>query len=194
MGITFSRLLRNQRGAMFGLDARIALGIFGGLSVIAGAAVFGTISETNRTALVTEMDNIAKGYINHVFDTGVQVRSVATMTTANADASFNYLITNVGSTLNWNGPYVTASSNDHPRYGNYGVLRGRIDATGVPDGTCATGICGAWLRISTVPDEVIDAVDLAIDGGASADRANGNCRADNTAATQESIYYLMTRM
>ena len=115
MGIAFSRLLRNQRGAMFGLDARIALGIFGGLSVIAGAAVFGTISETNRTALVTEMDNIAKGYINHVFDTGVQVRPVATMTTANADASFNYLITNVGNTLNWNGPYVTASSNDHPR-------------------------------------------------------------------------------
>lgn len=182
----------SQRGAMFGLDARIALGIFGGLSVIAGAAVFGTISETNRTALVTEMDNIAKGYINHVFDTGVQVRSVATMTTANADASFNYLITNLGSTLNWNGPYVTASSNDHPRYGNYGVLRGRLDASGVPDGTCAAGICAAWLRITTVPDEVIDAVDQSIDG--TLDRANGNCRADNTAATQESIYYLMTRM
>ncbi len=30
----------SQRGAMFGLDARIALAIFGGLSIVTGASLY----------------------------------------------------------------------------------------------------------------------------------------------------------
>ena len=36
-----------NKGAMFGLDARIALAIFGALSVISGAALYSTIQEAD---------------------------------------------------------------------------------------------------------------------------------------------------
>lgn len=67
------RLLTNQRGAMFGLDARVALAIFAGLSAIAGTAVFSAVRDTRVTGVLTEFDNISKGYINFVFDTGVDI-------------------------------------------------------------------------------------------------------------------------
>ena len=35
-----------KKGAMFGLDARIALAIFGALSVISGAALYSAIKES----------------------------------------------------------------------------------------------------------------------------------------------------
>ncbi len=43
-----------NRGAMFGLDARIALAIFGALSVISGAALYSAIKESRITSLLTE--------------------------------------------------------------------------------------------------------------------------------------------
>ena len=65
-------LLSSQRGAMFGLDARVALAIFAGLSAIAGTAVFSAVRDTRVTGVLTEFDNISKGYINFLFDTGIE--------------------------------------------------------------------------------------------------------------------------
>jgi len=45
----------NNKGAMFGLDSRIALAIFGALSVISGAALYSAIQEAKATALYNEL-------------------------------------------------------------------------------------------------------------------------------------------
>lgn len=42
-----------NKGAMFGLDARIALAIFGALSVISGAALYSAIQESSTVKITT---------------------------------------------------------------------------------------------------------------------------------------------
>ena len=54
--------LKSQTGALFGMDARITLAIFSGLSVIAGTAGYGYIQQTQVTALATELcDDLLQG-------------------------------------------------------------------------------------------------------------------------------------
>ena len=53
-------LLKKQCGAMFGLDARIALAIFGALSVIVGATLYNTIQHTKVITLHQEFVEIEK--------------------------------------------------------------------------------------------------------------------------------------
>ena len=59
-----------NKGAMFGLDARIALAIFGALSVISGAALYSAIQNSKVTAAITEMNEVGKAWEAHYLDTG----------------------------------------------------------------------------------------------------------------------------
>ena len=84
----------NKKGAMFGLDARIALAIFGALSVISGAALFSAIQDAKVTAMVVSFENIAKSYEAFYIDTGVH------------DKHGCHLNTNVPAIAGWKGPYT----------------------------------------------------------------------------------------
>jgi hypothetical protein len=162
---------KSQRGAMFGLDARVALAIFGGLSAIAGTAVFSAVRDTRVTGVLTEFDNISKGYINHVFDTGVDITQDATVTPGSdggtGTAGFKNLYRDANGTLNWNGPYVTIATNLHAAgYGQFALRDGRIDGNwGTPPGTNPAGsIGGKWLTLSAVPCEIAGDLKRKIDG------------------------------
>jgi hypothetical protein len=48
---------------MFGLDARIALAIFGALSVISGAALYSAIQDARVTAIVITYNRVFKIFI-----------------------------------------------------------------------------------------------------------------------------------
>ena len=195
--------LRSQRGAMFGLDARIALAIFAGLSVIAGMAVFGTIRQTDVTALVSEFDNIGKGYINYAFDTGVDITPGAT-----AGLGFSALYENTPTeTLGWNGPYITRSTDQHPRFGVYDIIQARIDtqwASGSPTAIAASpAINGAWVELTNVPCEIANDLDRAIDGDTDAVAAgiqllpnDGNLRHESpcAAGSTGTVHYLLSRL
>ena len=185
---------RSQRGAMFGLDARIALAIFAGLSVIAGMAVFGTIRQTDVAALVSEFDNISKGYINYAFDTGIDIPVGAT---AGLGFAGLYEPTAVGppaAPLGWNGPYITRSTDNHPKFGTYDIVRGDIDSAAVvPD---ATGtIPGAWLELTGIPCELAKDLDSEVDGDAVATPTTGNIRHIDPCADGAitDIYFLLSR-
>lgn len=198
---------RNQRGAMFGLDARVALAIFGGLSAIAGTAVFSAVRDTRVTGVLTEFDNISKGYINHVFDTGVDITQDASVTPGvdggTGTAGFKNLYRNANNTLNWNGPYITIATNLHPAgYGQFALRDGRIDGTWtVPPGTNPAGsIRGKWLTLSGVPCEIAGDLKRKIDGQ-NADGTpalpndNGNFRhAACTPGNSVLVSYLVSRL
>ena len=195
-----AKTLRSQRGAMFGLDARIALAIFAGLSVIAGMAVFGTIRQTDVTSLVSEFDNIGKGYINYAFDTGVDINPGAT--TGLGFAAL-YEDTPV-STLGWNGPYITRATKQHPRFGQYDIIQGRIDTDAAPPAAVsASAINGAWVSLTNVPCEIANDLDEAVDGDTDAATAGiqldpdaGNLRHDTpcAAGSTGTVYYLLSRL
>ncbi len=164
--MTQQHLLRSQKGAMFGLDARIALAIFGGLSVIAGAAIIGVISQTNVNALATECDNLAKGYISMVLDTGVDSTTFADLYADNSNSG-------------WAGPYITMRQATHQKYytgtsgeGTWSLVEGREDTSAVPPATCSAGVCSIWAKLTTVPTKTTDALDLVIDGVAGATAGN----------------------
>ena len=192
--------LRSQRGAMFGLDARIALAIFAGLSVIAGMAVFGTIRQTDVTSLVSEFDNIGKGYINYAFDTGVDVTPGAT--TGLGFAAL-YEDTPVD-TLGWNGPYITRATKQHPRFGQYDIVQGRIDTDAAPPASvAAAAINGAWVELTEVPCEIANDLDSAVDGdtdpvtaGEQLDPTAGNLRHSTTCApgSRGTVWFLLSRL
>ena len=184
--------LKSQRGAMFGLDARIALAIFGGLSVITGAALFGSISQTKITALTTEFDNFSKAYTNVVLDTGIDT------------LDFRDLYTDQSVTVGWNGPYITRPSASHTIYGTYSLWGGQTtDGSAVPaELGCASGTpqviaaspsdnCAVWLVLSNIEQQIGENLEKVIDGttAAAADLTNGNLR-----WVGDTVYYKIARI
>ncbi|HAG52695.1 MAG TPA: hypothetical protein DCL21_02800 [Alphaproteobacteria bacterium] len=63
-------MINSQKGAMFGLDARIALAIFGALSVISGAALYSAIQNAKAISLLTELQEVGKATESYYLDTG----------------------------------------------------------------------------------------------------------------------------
>lgn len=144
---------KSQRGAMFGLDARLALVIFGTLSVVAGATMINYVSQTNTTAMVTEMNNLSSGYNNFKLTTGADT------------LKFDHLIRPSGH-IGWSGPYLTINTNNHPIYGEFNLVQGPENVSGDPTViTCKRRqLCYVWLKLTEVPTQVAIAVDQAVDG------------------------------
>ena len=90
-----------KKAAMFGLDARIALAIFGALSVISGAALYSAIQEAKITRIITTFNEFEKGLASYLIDTGsdvpVHLAAAHEVTTLELAES-----TKAG----WNGPYL----------------------------------------------------------------------------------------
>ena len=164
---TISKNMRSQRGAMFGLDARIALAIFGGLSVVAGAAIISAITETGASALATELDNIQKGYVHYVLENSLD--------TLDESALF--------------GVYVQGTTS-HPKYGSYTLAQDDADSTAdvleasATTGTdqCAAGgaLCFIWLRLTAVDSSVALELEKKYDDSTA---ANNVTASDNDAGT-----------
>ena len=93
---------KTNRGAMFGLDARIALAIFGALSVISGAALYSAIQSANAEAWRQNFNEIAKASEAYYLDTG----SALTYTNSGYVANIGELISNIESRSGWKGPYI----------------------------------------------------------------------------------------
>ena len=91
-----------KKGAMFGLDARIALAIFGALSVISGAALYSAIQEAKITSFYTELVELNKAYEAYYLDT-------ASIDMSSNLGDIEVLIENYSSEDDWNGPYIQAS-------------------------------------------------------------------------------------
>jgi len=94
----------NKKGAMFGLDARIALAIFGALSVISGAALYSAIQEARSTAYYQNATEIGKAIEAYYLDAGKNLDfDNSTLGYIKAED----IINNTGEN-NWQGPYFSA--------------------------------------------------------------------------------------
>jgi len=97
-----------KRGAMFGLDARIALAIFGALSVISGAALYSAIKQARVTSIVAELDNISKAWAQYYLDTGEPIKCLSNFRDNGAcdNISFSGVDASYRPPSGWNGPYI----------------------------------------------------------------------------------------
>ena len=170
-----------KKGAMFGLDARIALAIFGALSVISGAALYSAIQDSKVTSLLADMTEVGKAYEAYYLDTGVHIGMAGT--TNDTHKSTKDLTELTTSAVDgWKGPYISydlssyASGNalDHPAYNLVHVLIIN-DTTAWGDqnawnlagnGFCTAEPCYLWVLVSGVPENIAKAIDLKVDGAA----------------------------
>ena len=88
-----------KKGAMFGLDARIALAIFGALSVISGAALYSAIENARLTKEWTQYREYAKAYQSYYLDT-------ADMIGLPGNSNGCKLFNNSSNISGWRGPYL----------------------------------------------------------------------------------------
>jgi type II secretory pathway pseudopilin PulG len=93
-----------KKGAMFGLDARIALAIFGALSVISGAALYSAIQEANVVQKVSQIKEVEKAIEQYILDTGSMLPFSTTY--GAADLSAYALVEKPSGVIGWNGPYL----------------------------------------------------------------------------------------
>ena len=93
-----------KKGAMFGLDARIALAIFGALSVISGAALYSAIQQAKVVSIVQTMNEIGKAYEQYVLDTGIGMPDESGSVT---HTSAQELVENTVNATGWKGPYLS---------------------------------------------------------------------------------------
>ena len=180
--------LKSQRGALFGMDARITLAIFSGLSVIAGTAGYGYMQQTQITSMATELDNISKAYTNFMLDTSVNTKT------------FSDLLNNDGGQLGWNGPYMIMSSDRHVSYGTYtleyGIEMRKINGKSPRPCINPRDLCFVWLKLTDVPSTLAAAVDEHIDGAIDEKGSpeSGRLLVDIDQATDKAaIYYRITR-
>jgi type II secretory pathway pseudopilin PulG len=101
----------SKKGAMFGLDARIALAIFGALSVISGAALYSAIKDAKATAQLTQLREIVKASEAYYLDNGKNVANSNNYSVYSAD-----LVTNRENLNTWKGPYLS-----YTRYNDYSI-------------------------------------------------------------------------
>lgn len=181
--------LKNQHGAMFGLDARITLIIFGALAAVTGVIMSNVAPEANSTALATDLNNVSQAYENYILDTG---RNPAYLSKANkAKENFMVLIENP-KTFGWQGPYLLLGNNKHPKYGYYGLVEGEFNTAGAPPviPCSASSSCVVWLKLTEVPTDLAMDMDKRMDGEISAQK--GRLRMDDLGATSD-IYYMIGR-
>ena len=178
----------NKKGAMFGLDARIALAIFGALSVISGAALYSAIQNAKVTAIITEMNEVTKAHEAFLLDTA---NFLPLWNTSLHTTHIKNLISNDSSASNWNGPYLPYSTTvdyvlKHSVYDNIIIYRINDDTAnwGGTEGTdftsyggCVVGTtskCNYYTVFEFIPKDIAEAIDKQIDG--SVDYKAGNLR------------------
>ncbi len=176
-----------KKGAMFGLDARIALTIFGALSVISGAALYSAIQQSKVVATVADLNEMAKAFEAYLLDTGTYSSNKVS-----GELSAHNLVENINNVDNWQGPYTSKAKGSHDSrlkgpapIGDYEYTSSFYEtgAWGGADSNLAGGpvvcddgdACSVYVGlVATESQAMAEALDEYIDG--SVDYKNGRFR------------------
>tara|TARA_Y100001960_G_C14753511_1_gene869897 strand:+ start:258 stop:863 length:606 start_codon:yes stop_codon:yes gene_type:complete len=99
-----------KKGAMFGLDARIALAIFGALSVISGAALYSAIQESKSVQMLATLNEFSKAVEAFMLDTGENLSHDVSGGSTTSFRNLDNLLTSTGDS--WKGPYIAESNHE----------------------------------------------------------------------------------
>ena len=179
--------MKLKKGAMFGLDARIALAIFGALSVISGAALYSAIQQAKAVSFVANLEEVSKAIEAYMLDTGLDITEYGV-----SDYVLRDLIQKPAGVTNWKGPYISRVNNaissvhgvflDFPEFGGHIGLRRLNPNLGGPNynttGGCATKPCYYWIQAVDIDPSIIKAAEEIIDG--TYDKEKGKARIIDT--------------
>lgn len=156
----------NQQGAMFGLDARIALGIFGVLSMVTGVTMVLDLNNQRAKALATELADTGRAIEAINYDLREDLfKALDNPSEKNAFMALydnGVISTNNQMRGRWVGPYIKFSSNLHPSFGEMVIQKRTVDHT--QECTDPQQFCYLWLVYNRVKPGVIKDLDEIIDG------------------------------
>jgi type II secretory pathway pseudopilin PulG len=160
-----------KKAAMFGLDARIALAIFGALSVISGAALYSAIQQSKLTSFYTQVQEVFKAADQYYLDIGTPIQN----------NELCELVTDSKSLSSWNGPYLSGftlsgcaiQSPSHP-YLSF-IISNKLSNVDWPADQSGWGVscssgnpCYQWVRYGTSKTTEIESffnqLDAMVDG------------------------------
>ena len=160
--IRLSSHLTNQRGAMFGLDARLAMVIFATLSVVGGFLGYGRISMAKDARLISELQSMDQAVRTYQADMGTFFPFTLEESDGITDLEALWKKDRLkpGFQVHWNGPYVHEHTLDHKHYGRWGVYYSQADREQI----CTTqSNCYLWLRLTDVPADRWAVVNQTLD-------------------------------
>lgn len=159
------KIIGSQRGALFGMDARLALMIFTVLTGTLGYYSYGKLKTVRQAALIKELEDIDIALRSYQADMGTFVPFTIEPPTdkqeRRQDISVLWSLDHVKSNYAplWNGPYVDFSKDDHQLYGTYGLTY----MTDAQTPCRSNANCFAFIEISNVPEEVWQRVNAYFD-------------------------------
>lgn len=167
-------ILSNQRGALFGIDARIMLAIFSGLAVVTGVSMGGILTGSKATGVIKDAETIQNAVAAIQQDFGAPIHNLSGVNSTKDLISLfkmdaTYLDTE--RQKNWLGPYIDAMPIDSNFVQNRFFGPMALEVKKRDRGTCSTANsspCYYWLRIGKVPLEIAGKVDEQIDGSKNA--------------------------
>jgi type II secretory pathway pseudopilin PulG len=160
-----------QRGALFGLDARMAIGVFALLALIAGYVAFGRLATARDTALLADIQAFEQALAEYQTDMGTFY--LFTLDKQNDDsggaedleALWDKSKILPGFQEHWNGPYLHRDTRKHREFGRFSVFYAQSDRVNY----CTTDSdCFVWLSLSDVPAAKWAMVNRIVDEGGGA--------------------------
>tara|TARA_R110000868_G_scaffold190862_2_gene434968 strand:+ start:32266 stop:32862 length:597 start_codon:yes stop_codon:yes gene_type:complete len=187
--------LNNAKGAIFGLDARITLAIFSGLSIIAGYTITSNIDYITGGALSDELKNYASAIDGFHHDMKQDIfKTLDTPTAENAvGALYDREFLSPGRYRSrWLGPYMEYRSNTHPKYGQMLLEHRKESFKDKCQGV--SNVCYIWATFNAVPIGTIEKVNEDFDGREVAPELEGRIQWDMRQKTGEEHYKLWFRV
>ncbi|MCA3243707.1 MAG: hypothetical protein INF43_00175 [Alphaproteobacteria bacterium] len=191
-----------QRGALFGLDARLALVVFGVVVLIAGYTAFGRLVSAKQVALVGELQGLEQALAHYQADLGTffpfTLNKGIDDPESAEDLAALWDVSRVapGFQARWNGPYVARETLQSRQYGRYGLFYAQANREPCTE----TTDCLLWLTLSRVPAAEWAEVNRLLDeaGGKYPEKADevtlqGRVQADGTGAERTLLLQLPGR-
>jgi type II secretory pathway pseudopilin PulG len=162
----FSR--RGQSGALFGLDARLALMVFGILALVTGFVAFGRVGLARQAALLGELQAFDLALTQYQKDMGTFYLFTLDKQPDDTDSSedlaalWDNTRVKEGFKARWSGPYLNRDQRKSHDYGFWGLFYATADR----QNACSTeSDCALWLTLSNVSAERWAEVNRAVDEG-----------------------------
>ena len=179
-----------QKGAMFGLDTRVALAILGALALVVGISLSQTIPEIQARGLVRDIAAYKAAVEGMQYDLKQNISDVIT-SGGNADIKrFQALndrnVIQSFAQPTWLGPYIRSRHADASIHENYGQIY-LIVAERTDYAITGCSFCSYWLRIDGVPQTAFNVVNKEFDGA-------GETNAENTGLARYTANSLYVRL
>lgn len=157
--------LFSRTGAMFGLDARIAVGIFSVLSVAIGSYVALSLNGIRAQSLAKELNETAEAIEGIHHDLKDDIFTLLS-NPSDADAFTalydNSVLQSGQPRARWLGPYIHRASNMHASFGEMRITK----ASKVHNQPCEADIsnCQLWITLDATPVKVAEHTNEIFDG------------------------------